>query len=640
MGALDLVAQMPDTARACDCDRYLSKAAHAEASGDYKVALALLDSALARARAEQVRGNGANDDVVAQVLVRMGVTRQLLGDFDAAQTAFYGALAIRERLHDEMGLAEVLNNIGSIHQYQHSFAKAREYYGRSLRIHERLGQSREVAKAWNNFGTLYADEGRPDSAMLFHRRSLTIWRELGDPVWTALSYLHIGNCQEKLGHLDSATIYLRQSAALLQANNSRYLLSAAGSSLGNTLRASGKEGEALEWCGRALREAEALGAVPMQERACECLYLTYGALGDARHELAYYKRFIALRDSAFGQEKTKELMRIELGHTYAQQHLSDSLVQAKQRIEARLAYEKDIAREREQRNIFLFIVVGVVLIAAALWSRLRYMRRSRQAIQKERDRSETLLLNILPKGIAEELKEHGKATARDIPGVSILFTDFKGFTELSSTLTAQELVAEIDACFRVFDSIVDRYRIEKIKTIGDAYMAAGGLPDPSPCTALNVVNAALDMQAYMIERRAEREALGLPCFSMRAGVHTGPVVAGIVGQNKFAYDIWGDTVNIASRMESSGEVDRVNISEVTYRAVVGDRLSVVGLGDGSLTPGRSPGQADNRQQTTDNRQPFHFTPRGLVAAKGKGEMRMYFVRRNTEGAKAGFVTQD
>lgn len=257
-----LNAQVPDTARACDCDRYLTKASQAEASGDYKAALALLDSAMAHARADDAQGKGDNEDMMAQVLVRVGVTRQLLGDLDAAQTAFYGALAIRERLHDELGLAEVLNNIGSIHQYQHNFAKAREYYARSLRIHERLGQPREVAKAWNNFGTLYADEGRPDSAMLFHRRSLAIWQELGDRVWTGLSYLHIGNCQQKLGHLDSATTYLRQSAALLQANNSRYLLSAASSSLGNTLRASGKETEALEWCGRALREAEALGVVP------------------------------------------------------------------------------------------------------------------------------------------------------------------------------------------------------------------------------------------------------------------------------------------------------------------------------------------------------------------------------------------
>ena len=604
----DQMAQVQDTARACDCDRYLSKAAMAEASGDYRVEITLLDSALARARTDQITAKDANDDLVAQVLVRMGVTRQLLGDLEAAQSAFYEALAIRERLHDEMGLAEVLNNIGSIHQFQHSFAKAREYYDRSLHIRERLNQPREVAKAWNNFGALYEDQGMPDSAMLFHRRSLAIWQELDDPVWTGLSYLHIGNCHEKIGRIDSATIYLRQSAALLKANNNRYLLVLASASLGNTLRSAGRRAEALEWCARALREAETLGTVPLQQKACECLYRTYGEMGDIAQELTYYKRFIALRDSVFGQEKTKELMRIELGHTYAQQHLADSLVHAKHRLEAEFAYQQDIAHEREQRNILLFGALGVLVIAVALWGRLRYMRRSRRAIQKERDRSEALLLNILPKDIAEELKEHGKATARDIPGVSILFTDFKGFTELSSTLTAQELVAEIDACFRVFDSIVDRYRIEKIKTIGDAYMAAGGLPQPVPGSALNVVLAALDMQAYLIERRAEREALGLPCFSMRAGVHTGPVVAGIVGQNKFAYDIWGDTVNTASRMESSGEVDRVNISADTWERIKG-------FSD------------------------LHFEPRGLVSAKGKGEMRMYFVDRSQSGTSVPFVPE-
>ena len=600
------LAQAPPAEPACECDAYLAKASDAEAAGSYVLALALLDSAMLHARSGPAEGSSPDDGLVAQVLVRMGVTRQVLGDLDAAQTVFYEALAIRERLHDEMGLAEVLNNIGSIHQYQRNYAKAREYYDRSLRIRERLNQPREVAKAWNNFGALYEDQGRPDSAILFHRRSLAIWQALGDPVWTGLSYLHIGNCHEKLGLADSATTYLRRSAAVLEANNSRYLLGLASVSLGNTLRASGERAEALEWCGRALREAEMLGTVPLQQQACECLYLTHGALGNTAQEFTYFKRYITLRDSVFGQEKTKELMRIELGHTFAQQQLADSLVQAKQRLEAELAYQQDIAREREQRNIFFFGALGVVVLAVALWGRLRYMRRSRRAIQVERDRSDALLLNILPKDIAEELKDHGKATARDIPDVTILFTDFKGFTEMSERLSAQELVAEVDACFRAFDGILERYGVEKIKTIGDAYMAAGGIPLPTADSARNVVLACLDMQHFITDRFTRRSALGLPAFQMRVGIHTGPVVAGIVGKNKFAYDIWGDTVNTASRMESSGEVDRVNISADTWERI---------------------------KHHTD----LLFEPRGLVAAKGKGEMRMYFVRQSSEGAQAGLA---
>ncbi len=199
----------------------------------------------------------------------------------------------------------------------------------------------------------------------------------------------------------------------------------------------------------------------------------------------------------------------------------------------------------------------------------------------------------------------------------MLFTDFKGFTQLSEQLSAQELVAEINICFRAFDGILARRGVEKIKTIGDAYMAAGGMPIPSADSARGTVLAALDMQAFMRTYKAGREALGKPAFEMRVGIHTGPVVAGIVGVKKFQYDIWGDTVNTASRMESSGEVGRVNISEATYALVkdtiVSSPLSVAG---DALT-------TDNQQLTTAPA--FAFTPRGLVQAKGKGALEMYFV---------------
>jgi class 3 adenylate cyclase len=270
--------------------------------------------------------------------------------------------------------------------------------------------------------------------------------------------------------------------------------------------------------------------------------------------------------------------------------------QDEERLVARLAYEKGLARERERRNILLFGIIGVLGLAGGLWNRARSLRRSSAAIRTERDRSEDLLLNILPRGIAEELKETGQAQARDLDEVSILFTDFKDFTELSEQLSAKDLVAEINTCFTAFDGITARHGIEKIKTIGDAYMAAGGLPTPSADSARNTVLAALDMRDAIRSRAQQRHAEGLPAFEMRIGVHTGPVVAGIVGVKKFAYDVWGDTVNIASRIETSGEAGRVNISASTY-ALIKDTAGLT------------------------------FSPRGLVNAKGKGELAMYFVER-------------
>lgn len=219
-----------------------------------------------------------------------------------------------------------------------------------------------------------------------------------------------------------------------------------------------------------------------------------------------------------------------------------------------------------------------------------------EELRAEKKRSDTLLLNILPSEVAEELKANGTAPARAIDQVTILFTDFKDFTAMSERVSATTLVRDLNECFSAFDRICEKHGIEKIKTIGDAYMCAGGLPDPKSSSPSDVVFAALEMQVFMKTRKVERDAQSKPAFEMRLGIHTGPVVAGIVGVKKFQYDIWGDTVNTASRMESSGEVGQVNISEATHALV---------------------------KNETD----LTFTPRGKIQAKGKGEMEMYFVGR-------------
>ncbi len=188
-------------------------------------------------------------------------------------------------------------------------------------------------------------------------------------------------------------------------------------------------------------------------------------------------------------------------------------------------------------------------------------------LEREVKKSDELLLNILPANIAQELKTQGKAKARRHDIVTVFFSDFKGFTLIAQQLEPEELVAEIDYCFREFDKIMDKHHLEKIKTIGDAYMCAGGISDIDGDSAVRVVQAALDIQAFMKELADRKSKLGEPFFETRIGIHTGPVVSGIVGIKKFAFDIWGDTVNVAARLEDSSEVGKVNISQSTYELV-------------------------------------------------------------------------
>ena len=215
-----------------------------------------------------------------------------------------------------------------------------------------------------------------------------------------------------------------------------------------------------------------------------------------------------------------------------------------------------------------------------------------EVLKQEKDKSERLLLNILPKDVAEELKEFGEVRPRHFDKVAVLFTDFKSFTQIASELSAEELVSDLNACFTAFDEIVKRHQVEKIKTIGDSYMCAYGLSEDGDVDIGVMIEVAKEMTAYMKGVKMTKQTSNLPYYEMRIGIHVGPVVAGIVGASKFAYDIWGDTVNIASRIESSCEIDKINISGAVYD-LVKDR--------------------------------FHCESRGKIEIKNGGEIEMYFV---------------
>lgn len=231
-------------------------------------------------------------------------------------------------------------------------------------------------------------------------------------------------------------------------------------------------------------------------------------------------------------------------------------------------------------------------VEKAVQARTSAIREEKEVLQKERDRSEELLLNILPAETMEELKATGQANARRHEMVTVLFSDFQGFTQISEILPPEQLVADLDHCFKAFDRIIQLHGLEKIKTVGDCYVCAGGLNEANQGSAVKVVQAARDMIKALQSFNANQLATGKPAFEARIGIHTGPVVAGIVGIKKYAYDIWGDTVNIAARMEQSSEGGRINLSDTTYELVKNE---------------------------------FTCTHRGKVEAKGKGLVDMYFV---------------
>lgn len=357
------------------------------------------------------------------------------------------------------------------------------------------------------------------------------------------------------------------------------------------------------------RLSEQLAQLTGQSQNLETTYQEQ--IAKTKEELT--KREEAISQISLEKQKADSVLRTKarLLETLSAEQLVDSIVRTQQEREieaqkARLA-EAELAQQISEsaRNVLLLIVGFVLVVAGLFYLRYRAKRRTanelmakNKIIEEEQKKSDELLLNILPSAIAQELKTKNKVAARQYDQATVMFVDFTGFTRLSERLSPEDLVAELDYCFTNFDRIISKYRIEKIKTVGDAYICASGLSDKNASPS-DMVKAALEIQDFLQHLKVQHLNQELPYFEARVGIHTGPVVAGVVGEKKFAYDIWGDTVNIAARMEETCEPGRVNVSENAYWLA---------------------------------KYEFDWHSRGKIAAKNKGMMDMYYVTGIKTGA--------
>jgi adenylate cyclase len=423
-----------------------------------------------------------------------------------------------------------------------NFAESKKQFFKAIRDFEKVNRNNSMNECYMYLGQMYVKEGVLDSAYFF--LDLALKYQIKNKQRKSRPYALFSEYFLAKGDLDSAESSALKSIALSSVENDNL---------------------------SPLISSQILAQV-------------YGSKADFEKAFWYLKMHYDLKNKEFQYGSKQKIAQMQ------------TIFEFKKKIgEEERRHEEEMRQKNRTKNIFLISSVFVLIVAGGLFSRLLYMRKSKAALQEEKNISENLLLNILPAEIALELKEKGAAKARNFELASIVFTDFKSFTEKSEQLDATHLVKEINHCFRAFDGIVDKYNIEKIKTIGDAYMAAGGLPIPTDDSVKNTVLAALEMQDFIGKRKADMDAAGEASFEMRVGIHTGPVVAGIVGLKKFQYDIWGDTVNTASRMESNGTVSQVNISHATYELLKDEPL-------------------------------FSFESRGKIEVKGKGQMDMYYVK--------------
>lgn len=565
---------------------------------------------------------------MAQALKGVGIGNYFMGNYAEAIISWREAKRVYEKMGEMRGVANMLSNMGAIYFNQSEYPQAIALFLQALKIAEKEKDTMRIATVWQNIGAVHNEKRDFSQAIEAFEKALPLFKALKYDEGIGVAYLNIGEGYRGEQDLEKALLNMEQALNYLPATN--YHVTALRT-LGDVQMALGNEASALFYLDSAYRLAENTGDAFELTRTVNTLAKGYQAKGNVAKAIQYFERGKALAQAAAadfeiiiaakglvelyaGQEDYKRAFENQEIYKAAQDNIynveSDkktnkllfNFEMEKKKTEiALLVKDKkiqaiEVEKQKGLRNMFLGGFAIVVLFAVVVLRQRNKVKREKKNVEIEKARSEELLLNILPEEVAEELKEKGHSDAQLIDQVTVLFTDFKGFTAISERVSPKELVKDLHECFSAFDHICEKYGIEKIKTIGDAYMAAGGLPIPNTTHAQDVVKAALEMAAVIELGKAKKIQQGLPFFEIRIGVHTGPVVAGIVGVKKFQYDIWGDTVNTASRMESSGAVGQVNISQSTY-ALLKDAPT------------------------------FAFESRGKIAAKGKGEIEMYFISK-------------
>ena len=503
-----------------------------------------------------------------------GNSLQSKGNNSKALTAFLKSLDYAEQSKDARSIAYLQISIADTYSYMENNEFAELYYTKGIDVLRKIPDSINLPSALLNAGDWSTTIEEYDKALSYFKESSLIYEKQQNLLGIAYNLGNIGIVYAEQGKDQLAEENINKAINILEELEDYYPVSVYLTYLADIYADKDNFDLAFKYANRSLELAKTYGLKEQISEANLKLSELYENTGNVELALTYYRDYIIYRDSV---RNIAEVQKIS------------NAMNSKTQAELDLANQK-----RKTERIALWSSLGVLfligLLAFGLFRRNKYVKATNKIIALEKDRSDKLLLNILPEATAQELKDKGRVEAKRFPSVTVLFSDFKGFTSYAENLSPEELVKTIDYYFSKFDLIMEKYGLEKIKTIGDAYMAVGGLSLDNVDQAKEMVLAAKEMIDFVANAKADDATSAT--FDIRIGINTGPVVAGVVGTKKFAYDIWGDTVNIASRMESASEPGRINISEDTYEIIKRD---------------------------------YNCEYRGELAVKNRGELKMYFV---------------
>lgn len=522
----------------------------------------------------------ANSKMVHSGYLQKGNALQLKGEYAEALEAYLKSLEIANRIGETKGAGVLMISIADTYSMAGNYATSQEYYKKGIDHLRTTNDSVSLASALLNAGDGAFNNKDFQLALKYFEESGRIFKKINYPLGIAYNLGNVGMVYAEQGRDEQAKKNINEAVALLEELEAYYPISVFLRYMADIYAKQNNLPEAFQYAERSLDLALKNGLKDQISESNLLLSNLHRKGGNYENAYKHFKDHITYRDSIENLATVQQMADLRTNYEVSKKEAEVDLLKQQQ---------------RTQRIAVIGTIVALILLgllALGLYRRNKFINKTRRIIEKEKNRSELLLLNILPEETAHELKDFGKVRSKRFEAVTVLFTDFKDFTRYSESSRPEELVESIDFYFSSFDDIIDKYGLEKIKTVGDAYMFAGGLPFPSKDHALKVVLAATEIIDFVKWSKKNKESDHIK-FDIRIGINSGPVVAGVVGKKKFAYDIWGDTVNIAARMESNSETGEINISENTHGLI---------------------------------KDFCNCEYRGEIQVKNKGRMKMYYVR--------------
>lgn len=555
----------------------------------------------------------------------LGLAHYVKGEYSQVLEHWEKSLSIFQEINDASGISNLLNNIGAVYQTKGDDPRALDYFIKSVRIAEEIQDSSRIGTAYLNIGTVYSNaettykeafesylraqeifgsmgydvgvgtaavniaelhlnNDNPEEALKNLRNAIEAYKRGGFNLSTSFNFM--GEAYKMMGNLAKARQYHTEAIIAANEQDAKLEKAKAHIGLGEVLIQQKEYPSAIENFKESLALASITGVYRDRKDAYFGLAEAYSGIRDYQKAYDYQKLYSTMSDTLRNDAYEESIGNLRFQFDLENKEREIELLNKDNELK-----QIQIERSAASRKYYFAVAILLLAILAGILFQYFYIKKSNARLAKERNRAEQILLNILPKETAEELKEYGTIKAKYFEQVTVLFTDFKNFSIIAENIPAKILVKSVDYYFKKFDEITVKHNLEKIKTIGDSYMCAGGLPTENKTHPRDAYSAASEMLTFAKETE-KNPPEGIQTFEVRFGINTGPVVAGVVGTKKFQYDIWGSTVNIASRMESNSLPGKINVSENTYQLLKDDK---------------------------------EFTYRGIVKAKNNQKLKMYFV---------------